>query len=95
MARCLAEARRAKAGNIMFYTYIIQSINEPKRHYVGSTDDLKSRVEDHNAGRSTHTSKHRPWKVVWYCAFPTRQKAESFERYLKTASGRVFQKKRL
>ena len=44
-------------------------------------------------GRSDHTAKYRPWKLVWYAAFHIRAKAESFERYLKTASGRAFQKK--
>ncbi|MBI2813181.1 MAG: GIY-YIG nuclease family protein [Opitutae bacterium] len=79
----------------MFYTYVLETIAEPKHYYVGSTEELVVRLADHNAGRSPHTSKHRPWKVVWYAAFSTRAKAEMFERYLKTASGRAFQKKHL
>jgi predicted GIY-YIG superfamily endonuclease len=61
--------------------------------YVGSTEDLVARISDHNAGRSTHTAKFRPWTLAWYCAFPTPGKAANFERYLKSASGRAFQKK--
>ena len=61
--------------------------------YVGSTEDRSTRLADHNVGHSPHTSKYRPWHLVWYCAFLTRAKAETFGRYLKTASGRAFQKK--
>jgi putative endonuclease len=79
----------------VFYTYIIETIVEPRRFYVGSTEDLLARLADHNAGKSTHTNKHRPWKLTWYCASRTRAKAEAFESYLKSASGRAFQKKHL
>ena len=79
----------------MYYTYIIESTEGAKHYYVGFTEDLAARIEDHNAGRSVHTSKYRPWKLVWYCAFPSRAKTEAFERYLKSASSRAFQKKHL
>lgn len=79
----------------MYYTYIIESTEGPGHFYAGSTEDLVARMTDHNAGRSPHTAKFRPWKLVWYCAFPTCAKAEAFERYLKSASGRAFQKKHL
>ncbi len=79
----------------MCYTYVIETVSEPKHWYVGTTEDVSARLADHNAGRSSHTAKYRPWNLVWYCAFPTRAKAETFEGYLKTASGRAFQKKHL
>jgi putative endonuclease len=61
----------------------------------GATSDLKQRLPDHNAGKSTHTAKFKPWKLVWYCAFPDKYKALEFEKYLKSHSGRAFAKKRL
>ena len=79
----------------MYYTYIIETVSQPAHFYVGSTSDLPARMADHNAGLSAHTAKFRPWKLKWYCAFETRAKAEEFERYLKTASGRAFQAKRI
>ena len=42
---------------------------------------------------SSNTAPFRPWKLHWYCAFGGRAKAETFERYLKSASGRAFQVK--
>lgn len=57
--------------------------------------DVKRRLEEHNAGKSIHTNKFRPWKLVSYTAFVDKFKAEKFEAYLKTSSGRAFAKKRL
>jgi putative endonuclease len=79
----------------MWYVYILRSIPFPNQEYVGATSDLKRRVVDHNAGRSAHTSKFKPWTLIWYCAFPDKYKALAFETYLKSHSGRAFAKKRL
>ena len=78
----------------MWYVYIIRSTAFPDQEYIGATSDLKRRIADHNAGRSTHTSKFKPWVLVWYCAFPDKHKALAFESYLKSHSGRAFAKKR-
>ncbi|MFH1405028.1 MAG: GIY-YIG nuclease family protein [Patescibacteria group bacterium] len=77
----------------MHYVYIIKSHNN--RVYTGSTADLKQRIIYHNKGQVPHTSKNKPWKVIWYCAFPTQQQALDFERYLKSGSGHAFSRKRL
>ena len=74
----------------MHYTYILVCINDPARHYTGSTADLKQRLLDHNNGKSPHTSKHRPWKLKCYFAFDDPEVAIRFEAYLKTGSGREF-----
>jgi len=58
----------------MWYVYIIRSINFPEQEYVGATADLRQRIPDHNAGRSAHTAKFKPWQLVWYCAFPDHTK---------------------
>ena len=75
--------------------YILQSEADPERHYVGFTEDLKERLSRHNTGRVPHTSKHSPWRIQSAVAFSDRERALAFERYLKTASGRAFAKKRL
>jgi predicted GIY-YIG superfamily endonuclease len=76
------------------YVYLLQSIPFPKQRYIGTTSDLKSRLEAHNEGRSPHTSKYKPWKLVAYIAFSIHAKALEFEKYLKSGSGRAFAKKR-
>jgi predicted GIY-YIG superfamily endonuclease len=63
----------------MWYVYVIRSISSPEQEYIGATADLKRRMSDHNAGKSTHTAKFKPWELVWYCAFPDKYKALEFE----------------
>jgi putative endonuclease len=77
----------------MYYVYMLQSIPVPDRHYVGLTEDLKQRFKQHNGGESTHTNKFVPWALLGYIAFSDKDKAQAFEGYLKTASGRAFAKK--
>ena len=79
----------------MTYVYILHSLADAKRHYVGVTQDLRARLKRHNAGEVTHTSKYRPWEIKTYMAFSDEEQAFSFERYLKSPSGRAFAKKRL
>lgn len=79
----------------MWYVYIIRSMEYPGQEYIGVTSDLKKRLADHNARKSTHTQKFAPWKILWYSAFQDKHLALDFETYLKSHSGRAFSKKRL
>ena len=74
----------------MFYTYILRSRVRPQEIYSGSTQDLRARLAEHNAGKSRYTNKFIPWDLIFYAAFPQRSQAETFERYLKSGSGRAF-----
>jgi putative endonuclease len=74
----------------MHYVYILESVHEPTKKFVGRTADLRTRLATHNAGKSPHTAKHRPWNLETYHAFADRQRATAFERYLKSDSGREF-----
>ena len=74
--------------------YILRSLNDPERHYVGSTSDVTMRLGFHNAGLSPHTAKYRPWELVVGLEFATEATALRFEKYLnKTGSGRAFAKR--
>jgi predicted GIY-YIG superfamily endonuclease len=79
----------------MWYVHIIRSIEFPDQEYIGATENLKRRLPEHNAGKSRHTAKFKPWTLIWYCAFPDKMKALAIETYLKSHSGRAFSKKRL
>ncbi len=79
----------------MFYVYLIKSIKNPEKTYIGVTKDLDARLRVHNTDGSPHTSKYSPWKLISYIAFADEVKAISFETYLKSGSGRAFSKKRL
>lgn len=77
----------------MYYTYVLQSVTQPEHFYVGYTDNLKRRLNQHNSGDSIHTNKFKPWELRGYVAFDSEDKAKRFELFLKTGNGRIFQKK--
>jgi predicted GIY-YIG superfamily endonuclease len=79
----------------MTYVYILQSITAPEHFYVGVRGDLRARMRKHNACEVAHTSKFVPWAIQTYTAITDEKKAVAFEKYLKSASGRAFAKKRL
>ena len=85
-----------RAGEpIMHYVYLLRSVLDPPRKYIGLTDDLRERLKNHNEGGSLHTAKYRPWVVECYVAFKDRPRAAEFERYLKSGSGHAFAKRHL
>ena len=81
----------------MWYVYLIlvESEAAAAERYIGITSDLKQRIADHNSGKSAHTAKFKPWRIVTYVAFSDRVKAASIERYLKSGSGHAFASRRL
>ncbi|BCX50276.1 excinuclease ABC subunit C [Haloferula helveola] len=79
----------------MDYVYFLRSERDEARTYIGSTADLKTRLKRHKEGGAKHTSHYRPWKLVTYLAFSTKDQAIQFEFYLKTGSGRASASRRL
>lgn len=79
----------------MYFVYLIRSIKNPEKTYVGCSNDLNQRLEKHNNGASIATTDFRPWKLISCIGFETQEKALVFEKYLKTGSGHAFAKKRL
>jgi len=79
----------------MHSVYILQSETNIDQYYVGLASDVETRLKQHNAGKSKHTNKYRPWRIVSTHWFEDHKKAVEFERYLKSGSGRAFAKRRL
>ena len=79
----------------MHYVYILQSKTHADQTYIGYTHDLRKRLAEHNAGKSIHTNKFKPWELMTYVALPEQHVAEELERYLKGGSGRAFTKRHL
>jgi len=48
-----------------YYVYIIRS-DKDGTYYVGSTQDIESRLARHNQGRSKYTRNRGPWKMVYF-----------------------------
>ncbi len=78
----------------MWYVYILRSAADGKL-YVGSTNDLKRRLEEHQEGRCEWTRSRRPLRLEAYVAVKTDALARSLEEYLKTGSGIATLRKRI
>ncbi|MDD3296363.1 MAG: GIY-YIG nuclease family protein [Candidatus Omnitrophica bacterium] len=66
----------------MYYVYVLQSVNN-EYIYVGSTRDLKRRIQEHNHGKSHSTKKYVPLKLIYYEAYIDKKDASSREQKLK------------
>ncbi len=82
------------ARELMFYTYVLESLND-KKLYVGWTDDLKTRFIKHNKGKVPSTRDRRPLRLIYYEACLLKEAAIKREKYFKTGFGRRYLKSRL
>ena len=64
-------------------------------YYVGLTENIKARLQQHNNKMCRYTKSKLPVKLAWFCVFGSKKKAVEFEQYLKSGSGNAFFKKRL
>ena len=79
----------------MYYTYVLlSSINS--KLYIGSTDDLKQRIGEHNEGRGgAYTKRNRPFRLVFYEAFLSKKDAIKQERFYKSGYGKEVLKEKV
>jgi len=48
---------------------MINSLTQPKRYYVGMTEDLEERLQSHNFGLCNYTANFVPWHIETAIAF--------------------------
>ena len=77
----------------MYIVYILASKQYAYRIYIGLTENISQRVDEHNAEKSPYTRKYGPWELRTYITFDKRKTAVDFEKYLKSGSGFAFLKK--
>lgn len=66
----------------MFYVYILQS-KKDNSLYIGYTNDLKRRFDEHNKGESQFTKFKTPLELVYYEAYRSQSDAKHREKMLK------------
>ena len=77
----------------MFYTYILKSKKDGNL-YVGSTNDLRRRLAEHNAGEVRSTKSRAPFELRYYEAFFDERDARKREWALKKDGNALAQLKR-
>jgi putative endonuclease len=76
-----------------FTVYVLVSATTGQR-YVGQTDDLVPRVNEHNSRehnpRNFKSRNPRPWKVLHCESVDSRSAAMAREKWLKSGVGRAW-----
>ena len=72
-----------------FYTYIIQS-EKTGKYYIGSSEDVQKRLQQHNWSRTPSTKSGIPWKLVYTEKYNTRTEAVSREYAIKKKKSRKY-----
>ena len=76
------------------YVYVLRS-TQSGNWYTGCTSDLRRRVAEHNAGKSSYTKDRGPYELIYYEASLSKADAFARERYLKSGMGKRYMKNRL
>ena len=66
----------------MNYVYVLKSTVDQEL-YIGSTNDLKRRIKEHNKGKGFSTSWRGPFELVYYEAYKNLEDARGREHSLK------------
>lgn len=76
-------------SSVFFCIYVLESLKDSDR-YIGYTNNLKKRLEEHNQGESFSTAFHASWKLIYFEGCLLEDDAKRREHYLKTTQGRRF-----
>lgn len=77
----------------MYYVYILKSLKD-ENLYIGSTNDLKRRLSEHNNGLNRSTKARRPFELRYYEACTSEKDARTREYMLKKDGKALGQLKR-
>jgi putative endonuclease len=68
-----------------YRVYVLQ--NAEGRFYVGLSDDVPRRINQHNSGVSRWTRGKGPWKLAWESEWINLSDARKLEKELKRQKG--------
>ena len=66
----------------MYYVYILKSSKDNKL-YIGSTNNLRKRLEEHRSGQVDSTRPRIPFNLMYYEAYASERDARYREHNLK------------
>ena len=75
----------------MYFVYCLSSLSRSYL-YVGLTNNLERRFNEHQAGKNHTTKPYRPFEMIYYESFETRKEARNKEKHLKSGVGKEFLK---
>jgi predicted GIY-YIG superfamily endonuclease len=76
----------------MWHVYLLQSKIDYNYAYIGYTDDLRKRIDEHNSGKTKSNKYKSPFKLIYFETYCNKTTAIKREWELKHNS---FKKKEL
>ncbi|MGM9746801.1 MAG: GIY-YIG nuclease family protein, partial [Paludibacteraceae bacterium] len=73
----------------MYYVYAISSLCR-RYIYVGLTDNVARRLEEHNRGYNRSTKPYAPYELLFTQVCADRKEARRVEKYYKSGCGKEF-----
>jgi len=75
----------------MHYVYILKSLKD-EGFYVGCTENLEKRIEEHNSGKTLSLKKRRPLEIIYVEKYDKVEDAYNREKQIKSyKGGKAFQ----
>lgn len=72
----------------LWYAYVLNSLKDNK-FYLGSTGNLKRRLEQHQRGENVSTAKRLPLELIYFEGHRSKEDALRREQYFKTTKVKV------
>jgi len=79
---------------MFYYVYVLKSLKDNKL-YIGYTENLKQRLEQHNSGKVDSTKYRLPMKLIYFEGCLNNKDAINREKQLKTGFGRSYLNRRI
>jgi putative endonuclease len=76
----------SRVSNKPYFVYVLWS-QSGRRFYIGISENVHRRLEQHNQGLAQWTSRHRPWIVVHQQVCTDYTTARKLENELKRQKG--------
>jgi len=71
-----------------YYVYVLLSAKD-NNFYIGFTNDLDRRLQEHNQGKNISTAKRLPLKLIYFEGHLSKEDAIRRENYFKTTKGKT------
>lgn len=72
----------------MYYVYVLLS-QKDNNFYIGFTENIDQRLDEHNVGKNVSTKLRRPFKLIYCEGHTSKSDALRREKYFKTTKGKT------
>lgn len=73
----------------MYYLYILKS-HDSGKYYIGETQNINSRIEQHKQKKSSFGKRNSDFELVYKKEFSSRSEAKRLESFLKRQKSHLF-----